>query len=437
MITSNGRGSHPGSCVYVLRAGVLAAVLWSVLAVLSAAPGAALSSDDFFDQSVLHDIRLVMKQEDWAALQAAYMEDTYYRADMQWRDQTVPIVGVRSRGSGSRNPHKPGLKIDFGRYVDQKFLGLKSLALANGWQDPSLMKQRISMLFYNRMGIQAPRVIHARIFINDEYLGLYQVMEPLDKNFLARIYGKDADGKSLNGGYLYEYHWKDAYDFGYLGSSLQIYLELFEPKTREDEAPSILYGPLEQLFKTLNEVRASDFERVVGELVDLPAFVKYLAVDNFLADFDGFLGYWGPNNFYVYRQQGRKDLVVFPWDKDLAFWAPDYDIEQGVAGNVLARRAFEVPSLRRAYLETLAACARSAMEPLSVDDATGWLEAEALREIAQFHDAGLADRQKSFSNERMDDEIEKVLRFARGRGPYALREAEKSLERLGSAGRHP
>ena len=427
MITSSGRESRPKPRMSALRAGVLTAVACSALAVLSASPKVALTSDDFFDQSVLHDIRLIMKEADWAALRAAYLEDTYYPADMQWRDQTVAIVGVRSRGSGSRNPNKPGLKVDFGRYVDQKFLGLKSLALANGWQDPSLMKQRISMLFYSRMGIPAPRVVHARVFINDEYLGLYQVMEPIDKNFLARIYGQDAAGKSLNGGYLYEYLWKDGYEWDYLGSPLQIYLELFEPKTREDEAPSVLYGPLETLFKTFNEISDGAFEREVGRLIDLSGFVKYLAVDNFLADFDGFLGFWGPNNFYVYRQQGRTDLVWFPWDKDLAFWAADYDIFQNVERNVLAKRALAVPALRQLYLETLAACARSAMAPVSEVDPTGWLEAEALKEIAQFHAAGLADSQKSFSNERMDDELQKVLRFARARGPYVLREAGKGL----------
>ena len=437
MFTSSGRGLRPGRHLRTARAAVLAIAACGAIAALGAAPPAVLTSDDFFDQSALQDLRITMKPEDWAALQATYLEDNYYRADMQWRDQTMAIVGVRSRGSGSRNPYKPGLKIDFGRYVDQKFLGLKSLALANGWQDPSLMKQRISMLFYARMGIPAPRVVHARVFINDHYLGLYQVMEPIDKNFLARIYGTDAAGKSLNGGYLYEYLWKDAYEWDYLGSSLQTYLELFEPKTHEDEAPSVLYGPFDTLFKTVNEVSDGAFEREVGRLIDLPGFAKYLAVDNFLADFDGFLGYWGPNNFYVYRQQGRTELVWFPWDKDLAFWAPDYDIFQNVERNVLARRTLEVLALRQLYLETLAACAQSAMTPVSESDPTGWLEGEALKEIAQFHEAALADPEKCFCNERMDDELQKVLRFARERGPYVLREAEKSLDRLQGVWRRP
>jgi spore coat protein CotH len=77
------------------------------------------------------------------------------------------------------------------------------------------------------------------------------------------------------------------------------------------------------------------------------------SVENFVAEHDGFLGYWGPNNFYLYRFQGRKLAQLLPWDKDLVFWAADQDIFQGVNDNVLARRALAVPSLYRLYLETL------------------------------------------------------------------------------------
>ena len=100
MDSSRRRELCPRTPLSLLGAGVLAVVAWSALAGLGAAPRPALASDDFFDQSVLHDLRLVMKASDWAALQAAYLNGTYYPADMHWRDQTVSIVGVRSRGSG-------------------------------------------------------------------------------------------------------------------------------------------------------------------------------------------------------------------------------------------------------------------------------------------------------------------------------------------------
>jgi spore coat protein CotH len=404
----------------------------SAFVVLLDTPVSAQTSDDLFDPSVLHDIQLTMKQSDWDTLQETYLDDTYYRADMKWREVVVPQVGLRSRGSGSRNPRKPGLKVDFGRYLDQTAFGMKSLVLANAIQDPSMLAQRIGLGMFARMGMPAPRVVHARVFVNRDYIGLYQLIEPIDKTFLARVFGQDANGKTENGGYLYEYHWKDAYPWDYLGSDLRLYAEHFEAKTHESDPPAVLYGPLEDLFRTLNDVRDSQFEREVGEWLDLRQFVRHLAVENFLAEHDGFLGYWGPNNFYLYRFQGRKLSQLLPWDKDQVFWARDYDIFQGVNDNVLAKRALEVPALHRTYLETLLECAELAMQPDSPDSSTGWFEAEIQRTISQIHAAGSEDENKRFDNERFDVELGKVLQFARDRGPIVAHEAKYALKQMGS-----
>ena len=403
------------------------------LGLLVAAPAAAQTFDDLFDPSVLHDIRLVMKAEDWQTLKDHFLEDTYYRADFHWRDVTVPIVGVRSRGSGSRNPHKPGLKIAFDEYIDgQKPFGLKSVVLANGIQDPVMVKQRLGLGMFTRMDLPSPRVIHARLFVNEEYIGLYQLIEPVDKLFLARVYGKDQAGKVENGGYLYEYNWKSDIDWTYLGPELEHYAELFEAKTHETDAPSILYGPIEELFRRINDASDSQFEAEIGPLVDLPQFARYLAVDNFIADYDGFLGAWGANNFYVYRFQGQTLTDWLPWDKDLAYWHPQYDIFQGVEGNVLARRVLSMPLYRKIYLETLRLCAVRASEAVGPDNPMGWLEAETRRALDQVRAAAYADENKRFNNERFDDEAEKVLRFARQRAPFVWKEATDALERMGS-----
>jgi spore coat protein CotH len=393
----------------------------------AAVSAAALTSDDLFDQTAVRDIRLTMKASDWDALVEHYLEDIYYPADMDWQGQVVPIVGVRSRGSGSRNPYKPGLKIDFGRYLSQTFLGMKSLVLANAVQDPSMLKQRAAMLFFAKMGVPAPRVTHVRVFINDRYLGLYMLIEPIDKTFLLRVFGNDEEGNAQNTGYLYEYAWKDAYGFEYLGSDMQIYAELFEAKTRETEAPTLLYGALERLFKDFNEVSDADFEQVVGQQLDLVKFVRFIAVENFLADRDSFLGYWGPNNFYFYRFPSARGAQFITWDKDLAFWAYDYDIFQGARENVLARRALSNPGFHRLYLDTLLACAAAAAAPVSEESTTGWLEAEVQKEVSQIRLAALADGQKPYTNERFEDEAAKVLAFAKARSSYVAREAQKML----------
>lgn len=155
-----------------------------------------------------------------------------------------------------------------------------------------------------------------------------------------------------------------------------------------------------------------------------------LPVENFVAEHDGFLGFWGPNNFYLYRFQGRKLSQLLPWDKGLVFWTRDLDIFQGVNGNVLAKRALAVPALYRLYLETLLECAARAEERESPDSKTGWFEAEVQRTIGQIREAAHADTNKRFNTERFEDEIEKVQRFARERAGFVAREARSALEHL-------
>src|SRR5260221_10019032 len=71
-----------------------------------------------FDDTVLHEIRLSINSRDWQALKDHFQDNTYYPADFRWNNQTVPFIGVRSRGSGSPRPNKPSLRLDFNRYVD-------------------------------------------------------------------------------------------------------------------------------------------------------------------------------------------------------------------------------------------------------------------------------------------------------------------------------
>ena len=111
-------------------------------------------------------------------------------ADFVWNGQKVANVGIRSRGRGSRNAHKPGLKVDFDRYATgQKFLGLKSLVLDNLAQDPSGIHETVSMAFYARLGIPTPREAHVRLYVRGEYIGLYALIESVDKDFLKRVFG--------------------------------------------------------------------------------------------------------------------------------------------------------------------------------------------------------------------------------------------------------
>ena len=57
------------------------------------------------------DYRCWIEQGDWTRLRETFMSDTYYPADVAWDGHVLRNVGVRSRGFGSRDSRKPGLKV--------------------------------------------------------------------------------------------------------------------------------------------------------------------------------------------------------------------------------------------------------------------------------------------------------------------------------------
>ena len=391
----------------------------------------------FYDGTALHDLQITMTPDDWETLKANYALDTYYPADFRWRNVTVPTIGVKSRGFGSLSATKPSLRLDFNRYVgEQKFLELSALILANTVQDPAMLNRRLSMSVFAAMELPAPRVVHARLFVNGEYIGLYEVVEAVEKAFLKRAFGWDSTGKKRRDeGYLFEYKWEDGYDWSYFGFDLARYTRLFEPKTHELEAPSVLYSPIDDMLRTINEVPDGGFETHVGEYLFLAVFIRHLAVERFISDIDGFLGNWGPNNFFLYRFEGRKLSALIPWDKDSTFYDLNDGIYRGFERTVLGRRILALPALRRMYLESLLDCAATVAQPDAPGSAVSWLEAELQRERAQILEAAQADGNKPYSNDRVDEAHRALLRFARNRSAYVTDLAQRELERLAQGSR--
>jgi len=394
------------------------------LAALACGSGPALAQTqaDFFDDSALQEVRLAISDRDWQALKTHFQDNTYYTADLTWRGITIRNVGIRSRGGGTRSGTKPGLRFDINRYVaSQEFLGLKAFDLKNMDTDASLLRESVAMKIYARMGLAAPREAHTRFYVNNQYAGVYVIVEEIDRTFLSHAFGP-LEAQVEHGGYLFEYKWAFPYDFQYLGSDLKAYAPLFEPQTRDTDAIVDLYGPIESMIRTINESTDDDFAAAVNKYLDLPLFMKYLAVELFTVEWDGFTGNWETNNFYLYRfeQTGRSQLI--PKDRDHAFiWdgvdAADFidaPITLRLDTNVLARRATAVPELLQLFLDALNGIVGLA-ETTAPGDPRGWLEREIDRQARQIAPAVAEDPVFPFSVDDFQAEVNFLLRFARTR----------------------
>ena len=340
----------------------------------AAVPARAQSSNDLFQSQGVQRLELWLNKADWSKLTAEFQVNTYYPADVIWNGQTARNVGIRSRGRGSRSATKPGLRVDFDRYsAGQTFLGLKSFVLDNLTQDPSGIHESVAMAFYARLGIPAPREIHTRLYVNGAYTGVYTIVEAVDKDMLARVFGSIGDDVQ-NDGHLYEFKYQEDWRFTYLGSGLDPYKVRFEATTHESSSDETLYRRIETLVRLVNETPVDRFAATIGPLFDIPAFIRYLAAQTFLADTDGFLGNAGINNFYLYRLENSEVHTLIAWDADNTFWGPQFSIDTAWAHNVLVDKLMSIPEYSALFRTELS-------RTIELAEADGWLDAEIIRQI--------------------------------------------------------
>jgi spore coat protein CotH len=384
-----------------------------LIAAFGALPQAQTPGGDLFDPSVIHDVRVQLNSRDLEELRARYLENRFYPADLIWGGTRVRNVAIRSRGGGSRNPVKPGLLVEFDHYVTgQRFGGRRALVLDNLWQDPSMIRERVAMALFTRMGQPASLESFVRLYINGEYHGLYAAVENVDEDFLARAFADPAGG-------LHEFHWLRPYYFEDLGDDLAAYPPFFEPRSNEGGAPAVLFQPIRDMLRAVNEPSETLWRIGAEAHVDLPQLLTHVAIGAFMSEWDGILGYAGVNNFYLYRPSDRTQHQAIPWDRDNAFHDDDPSIFRRVDENVLVRRALTYPDLYKHYLDVLEQTARAAADGR-------WLDSEIRAAATLVTPEAAADPRAPYPFATHQEEIGFLLDFAARRPQRVLEEVAQA-----------
>lgn len=349
------------SVVNIVLMRVLAAVSAAVLFALSAHADPAL--DALFDTSRLHDVQITMAATDWARLRATYQENTRYDATVTFDGETVANSTVRSRGSGTRNGVKPGLRVDFYRKIaSQRFHGLRTLVVDNMYNDASFLREQLSFAVFEEMGIRVPRESYARLTVNGEYWGLYAIIEPVDDVFVQTHV-------DAGGGNLFEYEVPPldpdqllGWDFTLSrGDTIAGYVPIpFKPETNEDDLDGTA---LLDFIRTVTEEPDETFVDRVSEFVDPRALLTHYAVEVATAEVDGLTSAFGLNNFYLYQLQGTRRFLFIPWDHDFNFVSAAHAIYHGANRNRLIQRLLADAEMNAFYRETLSSIVTRFVNP--------------------------------------------------------------------------
>jgi hypothetical protein len=145
--------------------------------------------------------------------------------------------------------------------------------------------------------------------------------------------------------------------------------------------------------------------------LDLDRFLTYLAVENALAESDGFVGQQGMNNFYLYQYGGQRRFLFLPWDKDTALSSESLPVYARIETNVLTSRLLVDPALQQIYVAALRKAVSSFVNP-------AFLLPRLENAYTQIREAALLDTHKQYTNDEFELSIGGI------RGIIAAREGD-------------
>jgi len=333
--------------------------------------------DPFVDDRIA-TVRIEITDENWTFLREHAFEEQYVPADIRWDDELVPDIGFRTKGNSSLgqavgwdSPRMP-FAVDFNIFNRARtFHGVKKVFLNNGWSDPTLIREMIAYEIFAEMGIPTPRCSLVDLWVNEEHLGVYTMVEMVDQTFISNHFDDDT-------GHLYKpellvarldwtekdnekelgmpgmpempgLHRQDPVLYTNIGGAPLIdllralgeeeitslyepeqerqgnvfrglppvpmpanYLEAMMLKTNENNPdPSSLFRFLEVLNLEPNETFPQEIEKVL----DVDMTLKFIAVSAVIVHLDNYIGI-GHNN-YLYEANGK--FTPIPFDTNMAF----------------------------------------------------------------------------------------------------------------------
>ena len=225
---------------------------------------------------------------------------------------------------------KAALTLSFGKFVpNQRFHGLQKIHLNNSVQDPSFSTEYICGAMFQAAGVPAPRVTHARVWVDGRDLGFYVLIEGFTRDFLGR-YFDHTQGNLYDGGFL-----KDVTDT----------LDKESGGADKDESD------LKRLASAAQEPDPSKRWERLGKTLDVTRFISFMAMEVLVWDWDGYV--MNRNNYRIYHDPSVDKMVFIPHGMDQMFWEANGPIRPNFGG-LVASAIIGTPEGERLYRQRLA-----------------------------------------------------------------------------------
>ena len=353
------------------------------------------AGDALFPADRVAEVRIGMSDDDWAGMRGDPLAKRYAVADVAFDGEEARDVAVRPKGSSSLRAvvdlgiPQFGLTVDFNLLNSRRsFDGLRKIDLNTGFKYHLLLRARLVSELFAEMGVPAPRTAFADVWVNGARLGVYALVEHVDRAFLRRHFDSDRGNLYKPAGVAGALDWTEAdiagpspraastgvnLGGGSFGDLLGAVSEGGPSAAREhvDPADRIVaaglktnenrpdHAALLRFLEVLNHEPDSSFPEAIERVLDVDAALRFLAVSAVTVHLDSYLG--SARNYYLYETDGR--FTMIPWDMNEAFGTFGCGIERGrlidlyvdeptaapLAGRPLAARLLRHPPYLDAY----------------------------------------------------------------------------------------
>ncbi len=314
-------------------------------------------SDLLFDPTIVRRVDLRIPTDDgppstWELIdeqarlrQCETKERQYYLGAVTIDGAEFADVGIKTKGgcgSSVSLEQKASFKIHLSWDSDptdqicpatRRYLGRKRLTLNNGRQDNTALHEHLTYQFYRMAGVPAPKTAAAQVYVNDEYYGLYQLVEGIDRDFIDRRFaagdGKGmmyegaywcdlltGDGDPLADGGCWEREFElDACSVPAPGDDLQWHEE-------DGVTPQDPWKFARALQDNVAAIAAPDaYYPAIRQWVAWDEFLVYWATSIVVVDWDNYINL--QNNFRFYHDTGSDLWHWIPWGVDQTWRSPD------------------------------------------------------------------------------------------------------------------
>jgi spore coat protein H len=243
------------------------------------------------------------------------LEFPFVKAELEFEDTLVKNIGLRYKGNSTYGASQQGLKrpfkVDINHYEDQKLHGLNGFALGNNVMDPTRLRESLAFSVFRAAKVPAPRTAFAKVYLtvadkhDKTYVGVYTMIEPVDKAFLREHFKSDK-GMLLKP--------ERIQGLPYLGEKWDAYKDKYNPKR---EPTDVQTRRLIDFTKLVNQADDATFRQKIAGFLDVDGFLRFAAANSLISNLDSFFGLG--HNYFLYLNPKTNQFHFIPWDLDLSF----------------------------------------------------------------------------------------------------------------------